>query len=73
MGLYILHPIFYLKKKMSVVDVHVSVCLMSVSVRPSVCVCLQKKAFSVFVLFGGFLTAEGNISELFMYIFSLCH
>lgn len=54
MGLYILHPIFYLKKKMSVVDVHVSVCLMSVSVRPSVCVCLQKKAFSIFALLGFF-------------------
>lgn len=51
-------------------DVLVSVCLMSV--RPSVCVCLQKKAFSIFVLLGVFLTAEGNISEFFMYIFSLC-
>lgn len=52
-------------------DVHVSVFNVGPSVRLFVSVC-KKKAFSIFVLLGVFLTAEGNISEFFMYIFSLC-
>lgn len=74
---FILHPTFYLKKKVCVKDVHVSVCLMSVrpSVRPSVCLCLsaKKSLFNICIVGVFFLTTEGNISEFFKYIFSLCH
>lgn len=49
-------------------------CLFLMSVRPPVCLCLsaKKKPFQYLYCWGFFLTAVGNISEFFMYIFSLC-